>query len=284
MASFALVVPATEGEALAAMRAADPTTVGVLGGGTDLLLALDAGRAAPRTLVSLRRLPWRTYSWDGAALRIGSTTSIRSLELDATIAERFPALADGIRAFGSPSLRRLATVGGNLGRAAPASDLLPVFLALDAEVELVAESGSRTVPVDAFLRASRQTDLRPGELIRAVRLAEPRRSAYRWQRVRPANDISQVAVAVAHAAKDGRWRIALGGIPPRSVLVPEAERALGPSSVPAGESIDRAAEILGSHPALGSDRRATEEYRRALVGVLFRRAVASASSLPAGGR
>ncbi len=276
-----LVVPSTEAEALAVLGSAAPGEVAILAGGTDLLFDLESGRSRARQLLSLRRLPWSTHAWDEDALRIGSTEPLRTLEFDPLVAERFPALAQAIAAVGSPALRRQATLGGNLGRAAPASDLVPVLLALDAEVELVGPNGPRTIAIDRFVRASRQTELARGELIRSVRLPEPRPSAYLWQRVRWANDISQIGVAVAFARGDGRWRVALGGVPPRAVGVPEvADRLRGPA--PPDADVRAAGELLAAHPALVTDRRATDEYRRSLAAVLLRRAVRSAVGGPGG--
>jgi xanthine dehydrogenase small subunit len=272
MASWEFVVPATPEEAIRAVQSTPGGEAVALAGGTDLLFDLGEGRVAPRSVVSLRKLPWRTLEWRDGALSIGSTLPLRKLETDPELAVRLPALAEAVRAVGGVALRHRATLGGNLGRAAPSSDLLPALLALEAEVELIGASGSRTVPIDQFLRASRQTALHPGELIRSVRIPETRSSAYLWQRVRPANDISQVAVAVAYSRGHQRWRVALGGVPPRAVLVPEAEQALG-GSRPSSEAIRVSAERLSAHPALVSDRRATEEYRRHLVGVLLLRAI-----------
>jgi xanthine dehydrogenase small subunit len=275
MAPFSLLAPATEEEALALLAEGRSGSLAVLAGGTDLLVDLEERRLVPERVLSLRRLPWRTHAWEGDGLHLGSTEPLVDLEADPELAVRFPALAEAIAAVGSPALRRQATVGGNLGRAAPASDLTPVLLVLDAEVELLGPSGARWCPVDAFLRASRETDLRPGELIRSVRLPEPRpASAYLWQRVRPANDISQIGVAVAFSPGDRRWRVGLGGVPPRPVLVPEVARELaGPQ--PSRQEILAASEVLGGHPGLVTDRRATEEHRRRLASALCSRALRS---------
>ncbi len=277
------LAPATEAEALAALAGVPAGEVAVLAGGTDLLLDLDEGRLRPRRLLSLRRLPWNQHHWDGPALRLGATEPLRRLETDPALAGRFPALAEAIAAVGSPALRRQATIGGNLGRAAPASDLAPVLLALDAEVELLGADGPRWLSVDAFLSGSRRTALRPGELVRSVRLPEARpASAYLWQRVRPANDISQIGVALAYAPDAGAWRVSLGGVPPRPVLVPEAAEALG-GARPAPPAVAAASERLAAAPALVSDRRATEEHRRRLAAILCDRGVATAVGRGAGG-
>jgi CO/xanthine dehydrogenase FAD-binding subunit len=274
VAAFELVAPRTVDEAVAELRAASGSPVGVLAGGSDLLIDLDAGRIAPTRIISLRRLPWRTLDWTGGALTIGSTLPLRALEDDPEVRRRLPGLWQAIRAVGSVALRHRATVGGNLGRAAPSSDIIPILLALDAEVELVGSEGARRLPVDRFVRASRRTALESTELIRSIRIPEARPSAFLWQRVRPANDISQIAVAVARSPRTRAWSVAVGGIPPRSVLLPRVAEALGAGAPPA-EALDRAADHASRDVAIVADRRASEEYRRRLIGTLLRRAVAS---------
>jgi CO/xanthine dehydrogenase FAD-binding subunit len=151
-----------------------------------------------------------------------------------------------------------------------------MLLALDAEVDLVGPAGDRRLSVDRFVRASRRTALEPGELIRSVRIPESRPSAYLWQRVRPANDISQVAVAVAFSPIGRAWRVAVGGVPPRPVLLPEVATALG-VGVPSDAALRAARDLATRDVALVADRRASEEHRRRLVGTLLERAVRSAS-------
>jgi len=275
MVPFDLVAPRTADEAIAEIRSAPADGVAVLAGGTDLLFDLGSGRSTPRKVVSLRRLPWRTLDWNGPSLVIGSTLPLRSLERDPDVPRRLPALHQAVRAVGSVALRHRATLGGNLGRAAPASDLIPVLLAVDAIVDLVGPNGPRSVPVDRFVLGSRSTVLERAELIRSVSIPEMRPSAYLWQRVRPANDISQISVAVAYSTSRGGWRVAVGGVPPRPALVPEAEEHLsGPR--PSADAVRRAADAVSHHGALVADRRASDEYRRQLGGVLLARAIESA--------
>jgi len=272
MSDFSLVSPASVDAAIAELRAGAPGEVAVLAGGTDLLFALDGGKSVPRRVISLRRLPWRTVDWNGPVLTVGSTLPLRSLEEDPEVARRYPGLFEATRAVGSVQLRHRATLGGNLGRAAPASDLIPVLLALDAEVDLLGPAGARTMPVDRFIRGSNRTALGPGELIRSVRFPEPRPSAYLWQRVRPANDISQIAVAAAYSPSTSRYQLAVGGIPPRALRLSEAEERLG-ESTPTNAQIHAASEWAARRLEIATDRRASEEYRRHLVATLIERAV-----------
>jgi CO/xanthine dehydrogenase FAD-binding subunit len=279
MIDFDLLAPASPDEAIAALHAGGPGEVVVLAGGTDLLFDLDEGRAAPLRVVSLRRLPWATLDWNGPSLTIGSTLCLRALENDPDVRARLPGLHAAVRAVGSVSLRHRATLGGNLGRSAPASDLVPMLLALDAEVSLIGPQGTRTLSVDGFVFGSRKTALGPGELIRSVRIHEPRPSAYLLQRVRPFHDISHMAVAVAYSRSRARWRVAVSGFPPRAILVPEAEDALdGPA--PNETALGRAAEAAARLAPIVADKRASEEYRRQVVRPLLVRAMRTALSTP----
>jgi len=274
MAAVEIVTPMTSDDAVATLQASAPGEAVVLAGGTDLLFDLEEGRTAPRRVISLRRLPWRTLDWNGPTLTIGSTLPLRTVENDSDVRARIPGLYEAVRAVGSVALRHQATMGGNLGRCAPASDLVPMLLALDAEVDLVGPAGERRLTVDQFVIGSRSTALQRGELIRSVRIPEARPSAYVWQRVRPFHDISHMAVAVAFSPSRSRWRVAISGFPPRPILAPATEDALhGP--VPDESALGHAAEALARHAPIVADKRASEEYRRQLVRPLLIRAVHS---------
>jgi len=278
--TFSLERPETVGEAIRILSDPSYAPAVPLAGGTDLLLDVDEGRTPARTVVSLARLPWKTLRWEGDTLVVGATLPFAKLPAEAGVRTRLPGLVDAVEAVGSLALRHRATLGGNLGRAAPASDVLPILLAVGAVVRLVSASGEREVPIGQFVRGSRETSLARGELIESVAIPAAPRSAYVWQRVRPANDVSQVGVAVAWAGAPGAWHVALGGVLPTPVRVAEAEAQL-PNDPPTAAEVDLAAQAAAAGAAFTTDKRATESYRRRLVSTLVRRGVARA--MAAGG-
>lgn len=276
-----IVAPATAEEAIALLAGSPAGTAVVLAGGTDLLPDLDAGIATPIQLVSLRRLPWKELRWNDHDLEIGSTLPLVELERDPVLRQRIPGLAQAIGAVGSLALRRQATVGGNIVRASPSSDLIPILLALETMVKLVGPLGARTVPLAQVLVEPRRTTLLPGELVRSI-VVPSLPSAYLWQRVRPANDISQIGVAVAldTGSPGAAWRIAAAGVRPLPHRVPSAEAQL-PSPKPTSSEIERAAQVASEEVEVRTDRRATDAYRRHLLRVLITRAIAMvAEGLP----
>lgn len=63
------------------------------------------------------------------------------------VREYLPALMDAAADVGSLQIRNNGTIGGNLGNASPAGDLIPVMYLYDAKVEIASPNGTRIVPV-----------------------------------------------------------------------------------------------------------------------------------------
>lgn len=271
--------PATAEAACRALAAAPEGAAVALAGGSDLLPDLDAGRLAPSRVISLADLPWRGLERRDGRLVIGSLRPLRAIEQEPGLAEDLPGFFEAVRAVGSPALRTRATLGGNIGRSAATSDLLPALLALAATAEIVGPAGDRSAPIEEILGAPRRPRLAPGELVRAIELPARARSAYVWQRVRPAHDISQVGVAVARPRAGEGWRVALGGAAPVPQRLPAAEAPLTAEEPPA-EAIGAAAEAAAANAPFLSDRRASEAYRRRVVRVLTARALRLALAPP----
>jgi len=87
-----------------------------LGGGTDLLPAIREARARPDTLVDLTRVPGaRALSWEAdGGVRIGGAVSVATLARETRIRDRFRVLAEACESVGTPALRTMGTIAGNL--------------------------------------------------------------------------------------------------------------------------------------------------------------------------
>jgi CO/xanthine dehydrogenase FAD-binding subunit len=240
----------------------------------------------PPAVINVKRIP-RLGEIDVGAdtIRLGSLTTLTALIEHPIIQAEYPVLPFTARYMGSPAIRHLATVGGNLCNASPAADLAPVLLVLDAEVEIVGLAGARRLPLDRFFRGPGETALGAGELLAWLELPRKHASwAVRYERldVRRAMDIAIAGVAVAlrrDGARVAEARLALGAVAPTPRRVPEAEaELLAGGLVPS--AADRAAELAMAAARPIGDVRATAEYRREMVGTLVRRVLAA---LAAGG-
>lgn len=87
-----------------------------LGGGTDLLVTIAEEISRPDIVVDLRTIPDSStiVELDGGTIRIGASARIADIARHSMIREHFPALAQACDVVGTPALRHMGTIGGNL--------------------------------------------------------------------------------------------------------------------------------------------------------------------------
>ena len=264
-----LVRPATLAEATGIL-AEHPDAL-LLAGATDLGVDLNLKGARPPLLVAVDRLPeLRALDITDATVTIGAGLTLS--EVERGLAGRGPLLGQLFPQFASRLIRNAASLGGNLGTASPISDAAPVLLALGAELVLAGTDGERTVALADYFTGYRHTVRQPGELIREIRVPLPlaRTMAFHKIAKRRFDDIS--SVAIAHALDidpaDGtvaRARIGLGGVAATPIRALRTEAAL--EGMPwSRETVTLAAEVLTDEGTPLSDHRASDRYRRAMLG------------------
>jgi CO/xanthine dehydrogenase FAD-binding subunit len=209
-------------------------------------------------------------------------TSHAWLAASPEIGTRWTALADAASIVGSPATRSTGTIGGNLMNASPAAETTAPFVIFEAIASLANAAGSRVVPVAELAAGPGRTFAEPGELLTSVALpalAPNSGSAYIRLEYRRAMEIAVVGAAVLvtldPAGSISGARVALTAVAPTVVRAREAEAAL------VGRAGDReAARAAGAAAAAASspisDVRASADYRRAMLDVVVRRAVAAA--------
>lgn len=262
-------------EEACAILAGDPLAY-PLAGGTDLLVHMKWRQKRPTAVVNLKTIPGLSEIEAGHdRIRIGALVNLNRVIAHPIIRAECPALPYTARFMGSPAIRNLATVGGNVCNASPAADLPPVLLALDAAVVIACAARRRRLPLQEFFRGPGETALLPGEIL--TEMEYPRRPGWtvRYERldVRRAMDIAIAGAALAVRMEDGHCgevRIALGAVAPTPIRVPEAEAALCGREL-AADAIEEAAELAMAAVRPISDIRASAEYRRDMVGMLVRR-------------
>lgn len=256
----------------------------VLAGGTDLIADMKLGRAYPPLVVNLKRIEGLDLIESTAeGTRIGALARIGTLERSPVVQHSHAALWQAARVLASPSVRALATIGGNLGRASPASDTAPPLIVHGARVQVEGSNGSRVVPVDHFHRGPGVSCLAPDEIITAVLLpnpAGPAGSAYHKVGRRAGGwDIAVVGVAAAlrlgSAGEVADIRIALASVGPTPLRVPEAEAAIL-GREPVYRVLAAGAEIAAEEIRPISDVRASASYRRTLARVVTLRTLSDA--------
>ncbi len=254
----------------------------VLAGGTDLLALLKARTLKPRFVVNIKRITGMEgiVRTPDKGIRIGALATIRTLEASSLLKEKYPALAQAAHLLGSPQVRNLATIGGNLCNAAPSAETAPPLLSFSASARIAGPDGERTLSLESFFTGPGETVLQEGELLIEVTLPEPARgigSVYLKHCPRGSMDIAVVGVAVMVALSTGKGkveacRIGLGAVGPAPFRATGAEELLQGEKITellVQEVAKKAAEE--SRPI--SDIRGSAEYRREMVRVLTARAL-----------
>lgn len=254
---MSVLAPTTVAEAAAVL--ADRHPPHVLAGGTDFMVEVNFDHRRPERVVSLHRLDeLRTWSRHGDVVRVGAGVTCATLEAgdNATAA---PALAQAARTVGSPQIRNAATIGGNLGTASPAGDLLPVLSALDATIRCAHRDGSRAVSVHDFLVGPKRNALRDGELITAVEF-DASVGPQEFVKVGTRNAMVIAVASVAAVRTDRTIRVALGSVGPTVIRARAAEDWLAARGFDPGAADEFGIRVAAEARPI-DDHRATAEYR-----------------------
>jgi len=218
---------------------------------------------------------------ENGQLAIGGLTTIAEVAASPVVRAWFPALADAALAIGSPPIRSRATIGGNFCRAVPCADTPPAAIAGGARVRVVGPAGMREMDAKHFFTGPRQTALQPGEVLVAVLVpAQPQHSGASYHRFarRQGSALAVAAVAARVTLEDGtisEARLALGAVSPAPMLATRAGAMLR-GEIPSADLFALAGALCADQALPISDLRGSAEFRRELVSVLARRALAEA--------
>ena len=281
MVRFDYAAPSTVDEAVRLLAEADGAAR-PLAGGTDILPQVREGRRACRLLVDLKRIPelQRIDFHPERGLRIGAAASCWAVAHHPAVIRHYPAVRTACALIGSVLIQNRATLGGNLGNAAPSADGVPPLIVHGAVAVVAGPRGTRRIPVEEVCTGPGQTCLAPGEFVVEFQLPPPAphtRSCYLRFIPRNEMDIAVAGVGVAVTTDpQGRVcrqaRVALAAVAPTPLRVPEAEAYLEGKPLERAH-LERAGELAAAAARPISDVRGSADYRRHLVGVLTRRAL-----------
>jgi carbon-monoxide dehydrogenase medium subunit len=263
----------------------------LLAGGTDLLNMIRTGTVKPRIVINLKHVSSLSGINDSnGELRLRALTKIKALNSSSIISKTYPSLKEASNKLGSIQIRHLATVGGNLCRAAPCAETAPPLLVYGASIRINGPDGERILPLEDFFTGPGEVALKRGEVLTEVIIPAPETrtgSAYLRHSVRPLMDLALVNVAVLITLDDNtktikNARIALGSVAPTPMRARRAEEALRDQPI-SDSLILNAAEIATEESLPISDVRSSADYRHSITRLFARRALETAISRINGG-
>jgi CO/xanthine dehydrogenase FAD-binding subunit len=254
----------------------------ILAGGTDLLVELKHAVHNPEILVDISRLrELKVIAVADDGLHIGALATHADIMSSPIIRAMFPALVAAAHSIGAMQTRNLGTLGGNLVTCVPSVDSGPVLIALEASVIVAGAAGQRRMPLADLFVGPRKTSLKPGELL--IDIVIPKENlgkpvAFEKFGLRKGQALALVNVGASFWAERDKFvapRIALGAVAPTVIRAPKAEAYLDGRNISA-EAMAEAGRIAATEAKPISDFRASADYRRDLVAVLVKRALANA--------
>ena len=278
--AFKYIAARTVDEALSVLDA-QGDRARILAGGQSLTPMLNFRLAHPEVLVDINRLRELEFiaERDGG-LSIGCLSRHRAIETSASIRQKCPILGAAAEQVAHVAIRTRGTFGGSLAHADPAAEFPVVALLLDATMNLRSAGGARSVPAKDFFVSLFSTALKPGEMLAEVHIPRwPAGSGWGLQELsRRPGDFAIAVVATTVAMERGKFkkvRIGMGGVGSTALRAPAAERLLE-GQAPDDEVLRAAGRAASEASDPPNDIHGSADYRRHVVDVLTRRALADA--------
>ena len=263
----------------------------IVGGGTDFYVRNpdpDEGFSPllTRTIPEFALVEYRDEP-QGKWLEIGAAVTVRDFFASPLVQHEVPGIERFETMFASTLIRNLATVGGNIVNASPVADITSMLMALGAQLVIVPETRAfesrapiRLCPLEQFYLDYKKLDLRPGEVLKAIRIpaAANRKFSFEKASKRKNLDIAAVNTAIAFQIEEKQFkdvRISLGGVAPVPMLGTTAMKVLeGAPCNPADRKTLASLAMQTAQAASASispisDVRGSAEYRRRMVHQLM---------------
>ena len=254
----------------------------IMSGGHSLIPMMKLRLATPEHVIDISGIKGMEYIHEeGGYLKIGALTKEVALEESTLIHSKYPLITDATKMIADPSVRNLATVGGNLAHGDAANDHPAVMLALRASVLASGPNGDREISIDDFFLGFFTTALEPDEILTEIRIPiPPARSGGAYLKMeRKVGDYATAGVAVQLSLDaSGRCQqigIALTNVSAASLRSSRAEEALRGQML-SDDLIQKAATMAAQDCDPNADLRGSVAYKRSIVKTLVTRAIHSA--------
>ncbi len=182
----------------------------VVAGATDLWVGIKNHNTKAEAFVDITGVDeLKTVEISKDYIRIGSGVTFHELEKNVQIQKNLRALQEAARWMGSPQIRRMATLGGNLVSAQPAADGMVAMSALDVAVEMVGPDGTKRRTLESCYKTFGESMIDSSrEIVTAfvIPLHNQAHSYFGRFHLREANALPVINCAVgAWMKEDGSW-------------------------------------------------------------------------------
>ena len=255
----------------------------IIAGGTDLLIQIRKKEANPRVLIDITQIPdLDRIKGEEGLIKIGALVTHHQIAVSPLIREKAGALSQGASWVGSPQIRNLGTVGGNIVSGQPGADVTIPLLALNAKVRVLSKKGERIISLTNFFKGPGKTAVDSASeivtevLFPALKEGETSLSLRLAKRKALALPILVASLVLSADLKEKRFHyvnIALGPVAPVPFRAIETEQYL--ASAPIREEVIKEAARKAaqeSNPRT-NPLRGSGAYRKDMVAALVERGI-----------
>ena len=254
----------------------------IIAGGTDLVIGLRNGDQSPQSIIDITRIEEvRKIEERNGTISIGASVTHSEIASSPLVKKYGKVLSDAASEIGSPEIRNLGTIGGNIINASPAADTVPPLIVLNATGRVTSKDGMKDVPLVHLFQGPYQTNLKPHELLAQItfpKLPPVMKTSFLRLARREAMAIARMSIAVVLKIEKWRFediRIAVGSITPTPERMSEAEAFLKGKS-PNEVTLQKASFKISEAMIHQSGIRPSTSYKKPVVEALFIRAMKKA--------
>jgi carbon-monoxide dehydrogenase medium subunit len=254
------------------------TEARVMAGGTIVLHRMKERVYSPKYLMSLKAIRDLNYiTFDRATgLGIGAMASLESIADSSTVKEKYEMLALVCKKIGTPQIRNMGTIGGNVSTKFATAETLPALIAHGAEARIASAGKERKVPIENLFR-----ELKDGELVTEIHVPTPKagtKGGCEKFAMREKYDYATVSAVVVTTLSKGVCqdiKIALGGVTFPSMRAKRAEEVVKGKTI-TDQLINEASQVASEDGQTGADIFFSSEYKKELLKVMVSRAMKQA--------
>lgn len=249
----------------------------ILAGGTDLNLDLRRKRIDTDYLISLSKVnELRNIADEGEFITIGSMVTFTGLKENQIIRKYFNALVDAASSMGSPQIRNMATIGGNIVNGAPAADSIPCIMCFDGTLLIEGKGTKRTVSCTEYFTNYENEFIKENEILVQILLPKTKSiSGFYKLGKRNALVISRLSASVNISIVESKvkgLKLALGAVGKYPFIVKEIEKLVMDKEVNYILQ-DEVTELLSNVVYESIKLRKTMPFKREAVKGVYKEAV-----------
>lgn len=250
----------------------------IVNGGSDIIIDIVNKKVTPEVIIYLEGIKeLKKVIKRGQKIVLGGAVTYLQIE-QSPICQKITGLIESISHLGSPQIRAVATVAGNIGTAAPSADCNTMLMALKAKIVLVSARGERIVPIEEVFLETYKTAIQADEIIKEIYFTAPKEndgSGYYRAARRKAQDIGKVLVSANIHVENGICidaAIGLGALNATVVRGTSIEKAI------IGKNREQALEYVRNNFPIEAGLRASyfKHYKELVTNSVVERAIAMA--------